>query len=109
MDTNGRPPGTDGGEVYSITSARRALSEDLHDRNMRYLVSMLIRTVCFVLMIMTPSPWRWLFALGAVVIPYIAVTVASAGREAAPKAPSNVIPVQPGTVELYDPRREFLR
>ncbi|HZK04793.1 MAG TPA: DUF3099 domain-containing protein [Actinomycetaceae bacterium] len=100
----------DGGEVYSITSAKRALSEDLHDRNIRYLVSMVIRTVCFLLMIVTPSPWRWVFAVGAIVIPYIAVTVANAGREShAPKGPSGLTAAERGAVQLYDPNREFLR
>ena len=99
-----------GERVYSITSARRALSEDLHDRTIRYLVSMGIRTLFFVLAVVTPSPWRWIFAVGAIVIPYIAVTIANAGREAEKDTES----WEPGTgghreVQLYDPRREFLR
>lgn len=108
MGTKRRNAG--GEEVYSITSARRALSEDLHDRNMRYLFSMAVRTIFFVLMVVTPAPWRWVFAVGAVVIPYIAVTVASAGREAAGKvAPEQVYPEEAAAVQLYDPTREFLR
>ncbi len=100
----------DGEEVYSITSAKRALSEDLEARNKRYLFSMIIRTIFFVLMIFSPSPWRWIFAAGAIVIPYIAVTVANAGRESGP-APDKPapMPTAPNTVALYDPNREFLR
>ncbi|HHW84340.1 MAG TPA: DUF3099 domain-containing protein [Actinomycetales bacterium] len=98
-----------GEEVYSITSAKRALSEDLHDRNMRYLFSMVVRTVCFALMMVTPSPWRWFFAAGAVIIPYIAVTVANAGRESErPKERSGIV-VDQRSVQLYDPSKEFLR
>ncbi|MDO5496074.1 MAG: DUF3099 domain-containing protein [bacterium] len=97
-----------GEEVYSITSARRALSEDLHDRNMRYIFSMAVRTVCFILMILTPSPWRWIFAVGAIVIPYIAVTVANAGRESERPSPSGIVEER-RAVQLYDPAKEFLR
>lgn len=100
----------DGEEIYSITSAKRALSEDLEARNKRYLFSMIIRTVFFVLMIFTPSPWRWIFALGAIVIPYIAVTVANAGRETGPTPGKPApMPAAHNTVALYDPQREFLR
>jgi len=96
------------GEVYSITSAKRALSEDLHDRNMRYLFSMVVRTICFGLMMVTPAPWLWFFAAGAIVIPYIAVTVANAGREnERPKERSGLVSER--AVQLYDPTREFLR
>lgn len=96
--------------VYSITSARRALSEDLHDRNIRYLVAMVIRTACFIAMIFVNSPWRWAFAVGAIVIPYLAVTIANAGREnERSSAPSAVMAPEPGAVQLYDPAREFLR
>lgn len=96
------------GEVYSITSAKRALSEDLHDRNMRYIFSMVVRTVCFALMIFTPSPWRWFFAVGAIVIPYIAVTVANAGRENERPAERSAL-ISERAVQLYDPNKEFLR
>jgi Protein of unknown function (DUF3099) len=46
----------------------------------RYLVSMLVRTVCVVLLIVVHSPVRWGFAAGAVFLPYIAVIMANAGR-----------------------------
>ena len=47
----------------------------------RYAIAMGIRTLCFVLCVVTPSPWRWGFAIGAVVLPYFAVIIANAGRE----------------------------
>ncbi|MEY4438230.1 MAG: hypothetical protein RL249_642 [Actinomycetota bacterium] len=52
-------------EVYDITSA----------------LSMMIRTACFILTVLLPSPYRWFALLGAVTLPYIAVVVANAGRE----------------------------
>ncbi len=42
---------------------------------------MMIRTACFILTILLPSPYRWIALFGAVVLPYIAVVVANAGRE----------------------------
>ncbi|MDO5700395.1 MAG: DUF3099 domain-containing protein [Bowdeniella nasicola] len=73
--------GTKAEKVYSITSARRALSEDVDDRNMRYLVTMVIRTVCVLAVALIPHWYRWLFAVGAVVLPILAVLVVNAGRE----------------------------
>jgi hypothetical protein len=42
---------------------------------------MMIRTACFLLTVILPSPYRWFALLGAVTLPYIAVVVANAGRE----------------------------
>lgn len=42
---------------------------------------MMVRTACFIATIFLPSPYRW-FAMGsALVLPYIAVVIANAGRE----------------------------
>ena len=42
---------------------------------------MMIRTACFILTVLLPSPWRWIALCGAMFLPYIAVVVANAGRE----------------------------
>ena len=42
---------------------------------------MMIRTACFLLAVILPSPWRWFALVGALLLPYIAVVVANAGRE----------------------------
>ncbi|MES6002286.1 DUF3099 domain-containing protein, partial [Cutibacterium acnes] len=47
-------------------------------RQRRYLWSMLVRTVCFIGLVITPNPWRWSFLLGAAVIPAIAVVLGNA-------------------------------
>ncbi|WP_250506772.1 DUF3099 domain-containing protein [Bowdeniella massiliensis] len=73
--------GTKAERIYHITSARRALSEDVDDRTTRYLVTMVFRTVCFILCAVTPGWYRWLFAAGAILLPMLAVMVANAGRE----------------------------
>lgn len=74
-------PARDAGDVYTITDARRALSDEQTGRTRRYLVSMLIRTVCFVLAIFIPGWPRWVLIIAALTLPYLAVVVANAGRE----------------------------
>ncbi len=68
-------------ESFSITSAPKSLRSDLAGRQRRYLISMIIRTVCFLLTVALPSPYRWFALAGAMILPYIAVVVANAGRE----------------------------
>ncbi|MBW8483359.1 DUF3099 domain-containing protein [Actinomadura parmotrematis] len=78
-------------EVHAVTDAPRPLSEDIAQRQRRYLVSMGIRTGCFlgaVAAALAGAPF-WLtgaLIVGAVFLPYIAVVVANAGR--APVAPT---------------------
>ena len=66
--------------VQVVTTARPSLSDDVDSRTRRYLVMMGIRTVCFVLAVALDGWLRWVFAVGAVVLPYLAVVVANAGR-----------------------------
>jgi hypothetical protein len=63
--------------VHTITSVQEALSHEQDARARRYLISMGIRTICVILTIVVPSPWRWFFAVGAVFLPYVAVVVAN--------------------------------
>lgn len=67
--------------VYQITSAQVGLSKDQQARTRRYLVSMAIRTVCFLGAVLAQGWLRWAFVAGAVVLPYLAVVVANGGRE----------------------------
>jgi hypothetical protein len=71
----------DEGDVYDITSAQKSLSNDQPGRQRRYFISMMVRTACFILTVILPSPFRWFALAGAVFLPYIAVVVANAGRE----------------------------
>ncbi len=68
-------------DVFDITSAPKGLSADQAGRQKRYFISMMIRTLCFILTVVLPSPFRWVALVGAVFLPYIAVVVANAGRE----------------------------
>lgn len=67
-------------EVYSITGAQSALTDDQAPRTRRYLVSMGIRTACVIAAIIVPGWPRWVLIAGAVILPYIAVVAANAGR-----------------------------
>lgn len=67
-------------EVHTITDAQRALSAEQASRTRRYLISMGIRTGCVIAAIFVPGWPRWVFIAGAVVLPYLAVVIANAGR-----------------------------
>ena len=68
-------------DIYDITSAQKSLSSDQPARQRRYFISMMVRTACFILTVILPSPYRWVALSGAVFLPYVAVVVANAGRE----------------------------
>ena len=68
-------------EVARITSAPEPLADDLARRSRRYLIQMSIRVVCFVAAVSVDHWTRWLLLAGAVVLPYVAVVLANAGRE----------------------------
>ena len=61
------------------------MSEDIRYRQHRYLLMMGIRTLCFAIaIVLFVAHLRWLVlvpAVGAIVIPYIAVIFANGGRE----------------------------
>jgi hypothetical protein len=71
----------DSGDVFTITEAQRGLSVEQTGRTRRYLISMGIRTACVILAIFVSGWPRWVFITGAVVLPYLAVVIANAGRE----------------------------
>lgn len=85
----GRPPrpgrprerSGDDATVARITTAPPSLADDMAQRTRRYLVQMSIRVVCFVGAVAIDHWTRWLLLLGAVVLPYVAVLLANAGRE----------------------------
>lgn len=68
-------------KVFDITNAPLALTRDQAGRQKRYFISMMIRTACFILTVLLPSPYRWIALAGAVGLPYFAVVIANAGRE----------------------------
>ena len=79
MATN--PEGPAKSVSASISDVGQALSVDQSSRARKYFISMMIRTICFILTVVLPSPYRWIALTGAVTLPYIAVIAANAGRE----------------------------
>ncbi|HAM25762.1 MAG TPA: DUF3099 domain-containing protein [Microbacteriaceae bacterium] len=77
----------------SITSLPRSPQDDRRSRMIQYLVAMGIRTVCIIACLFTPGWWLLLPAIGAVLLPYVAVVLANAKG-----APASVV-LRPGTIE----------
>ena len=65
----------------SISSAKYAHSDEIPGRMKKYLISMVIRTACFIGAIFTDGIFRWVLVAGSLILPYIAVVVANAGQE----------------------------
>ncbi|WNM34258.1 DUF3099 domain-containing protein [Streptomyces sp. Li-HN-5-11] len=83
-------------EVFRITGARTGLQEDVRGRQRRYVISMGIRTVSVILAVCLWNVERYVAIVALVlglVLPYIAVVIANAGRENAPKLPSTFVTV----------------
>ncbi|WP_336921167.1 DUF3099 domain-containing protein [Aquipuribacter sp. SD81] len=95
--------------VVRITTARASHTEDMTRRMRRYAISMAIRTACvagFAIVFPLTHHWAaWLFVPGAVVLPYLAVLMANAGREKTPVRPTGLGPVQQPRPAL-GPRRD---
>ena len=70
--------------TQSATSLRRAPRDDAQSRMRKYFIMMSVRVVCFVLMVViTPYGWHTgILAVGAVLLPYLAVVVANVGSDA---------------------------
>ena len=64
--------------VHTVTSAPMSVAEDTDMRMRRYLITMGIRIVCFVLAVVFEGWLRWVFVAGATILPYIAVVLANA-------------------------------
>jgi len=82
--------GEEPAEVYRITGAVQSRSADLDRRINRYLASMAVRTACVVLIFVVHGPARWVFAVGAVFLPYVAVLLANTGDRRHGTAPAPV-------------------
>lgn len=71
-------------DVPSATNLPAAAKDDRDTRVRNYVVSMSIRTVCFVLAVVLWGPLRWasaVFMLLAIVLPYFAVVLANATNQ----------------------------
>jgi hypothetical protein len=94
-----------GERVHLVTEAQRPKSEDISYRQRRYLLSMGIRVVCFVLaIVLFENGAGWVAAIpviAAIFIPYFAVVYANGGRE--PTRNRGFRPYQPNLPERHIP------
>ena len=75
-------------EPVRITTATRSRRDDIGIRQRRYLISMDIRTACFVLAIVSIGHWfMWVFIAASFLLPYVAVVLANAGVSPDPGGP----------------------
>lgn len=87
-------------QVFRITGARTGLEEDIRGRQRRYVISMSIRTVSVILACALWNVERHVAIVAlvlGVLLPYVAVVIANAGRENAPGLPSTFVtaPLRP--------------
>jgi purine-cytosine permease-like protein len=68
-------------KIYQISGAGLLLSSDQKSRSKRYMWSMAIRMLCFGLALISQGILQWIFLVGSLVLPWIAVVIANAGRE----------------------------
>ena len=92
-----------------VTTAALSRAEELRGRQRRYLISMGIRTVCFVLAIVTTGPLRWILVAAAVFLPYVAVVLANATDRRRSPGPASFVNDEVPTIEAKpvddEPRR----
>lgn len=75
----------DSTEAIRITTAAANRADDIRARQKRYLISMSLRTICFVgawTSFLLGWTWVWPFlVVGALVLPYIAVVMANVAAD----------------------------
>ena len=77
-------------DVQTATALPSSPIDDRRSRMRKYTIAMSIRTVCLILLVVIPDWWRYIFGVGAVILPYIAVVLANVGSSGASA------PVRPG-------------
>ena len=87
--------------VFRITDAGPGLLQDVRDRQRRYIISMSLRTLCFLGAVVADGWLRWVLIAGAVGLPYFAVILANGARRGAEPLPllprqTNVPALGPG-------------
>ncbi|MCI3929750.1 DUF3099 domain-containing protein [Streptomyces sp. AN091965] len=82
-------------QVFRITGARQGLADDVRGRQRRYVISMSVRTVSVIAAAVLWNVERHVALVALVLgilLPYVAVVIANAGRENAPSLPSTFVP-----------------
>ncbi|MEV7728094.1 DUF3099 domain-containing protein [Streptomyces sp. NPDC087917] len=82
-------------EVFRITGARMGLEDDVRGRQRRYVISMVVRTLSVIATVVLWNVERHVAMVtlaAGLLLPYIAVVIANAGRESTPSLPSHFVP-----------------
>jgi hypothetical protein len=84
MDGMARPHRAHSEQPIRITTAAASRNADIASREKRYIISMSIRSVCFIGAVVTfiaGITWAWpILIAGALVLPYVAVVMANANN-----------------------------
>lgn len=82
-------------KTQSITSLPRSPEDDRRGRMLRYSIAMGIRLLCIIACFFTPGWWLVIPAIGAIVLPYVAVVIAnvSTSPQGSVRAPEDRSPV----------------
>jgi len=94
--------------VFAVTGLPASLRDDQDARLRRYLVSMGIRTACFILAVVAivMLHWTvvgWILVVAAMVLPYVAVVMANATRSLRSTYRGTVTPDNPTPAQLLPP------
>ena len=94
--------------MFAVTGLPASLKDDQDVRMRRYLVSMGIRTACFVLAVVAivMLHWTvvgWILVVVAVILPYIAVVMANATRSPRSTYLGTVTPDNPTPAQIAPP------
>ena len=66
-------------DAVRITTASASRKDEIAGRQRRYVISMAIRTFCFVAAVLVGAGWlRWVLVAAALLLPYVAVVMANA-------------------------------
>lgn len=90
---------------HVVTSVGEAPDSERRRRIIIYSASMTIRFICVALIVFTSGIWQWIFAIGAIFLPYFAVVVANnVGGEV--KETTKAQSVEPLAIDLRDHLKE---
>ena len=68
-------------DAVRITTASASRKDEIAGRQRRYVISMTIRTICFVAAVLVGAGWlRWVLVAAALLLPYVAVVMANAAH-----------------------------
>jgi hypothetical protein len=93
-------------DVVRITTAPESPEREMAHRQKRYIISMSIRTVCFVAAIVADGGLRWVLVAAAFVLPYVAVVMANS---ATPRVEGTMPPGPPSGQPELGPGRDVGR